>query len=146
MNRCQAFATRLSREKNIPLYVDPTWQEIDFGDWEGKTANQIMAQDPDALKHYYTDPVAFAPPNGENHADFSRRIACGWRQLLESHCGQHVLVITHAGVIRSLFSLILDLSFRHGLQIEIGHACLSRFKCYHDDNSPFVQLSFHKPI
>lgn len=146
LKRCREFAAHLCRQNNIPLQVNAAWREIDFGDWEGKTAEQIAAEDATALQRYYADPAQHPPPNGENHADFSRRVASGWQQLLDHHSGQHVLVITHAGVIRSVFQQILSVPFRQSLQIEIGHACLSRFKCYQDENGEFIQLSFHRPI
>lgn len=143
LGRCHSFAIELSRQRNIPLKVDQAWREIGFGDWEGKTAEQIAARDSSALQRYYEDPISHPPPNAENYADFSQRVASGWQQLLAHNTGRHVLLITHAGVIRSLFMHLLDIPFRRSLQIEIGHACLSRFKCYHDGNGCFVQLSFH---
>lgn len=144
--RCQAFALQLSRDRAIPLHLDATWQEIDFGDWENKTAEQINRHDPLTLARYYGDPHNYAPPNGEPHADFNLRIANAWHELLTRYTGHRLLVITHAGVIRSLFSLLLDISFPKSLHIEINHACLSRLKCYHEDGDHFTQLHFHRPL
>jgi alpha-ribazole phosphatase len=42
----------------LPLQVNSAFQEIDFGDWEGKTAAQI---DPQLLAQFYLDPVSFPP-------------------------------------------------------------------------------------
>lgn len=144
--RCQEFALQLSQDRAVPLYLDAAWQEIDFGDWENKTAEQINLQDPLTLARYYGDPHSHAPPNGEPHSDFNLRIANAWQDLLTQYTGQQLLVITHAGVIRSLFSLLLEISFKNSLHIEIGHASLSRFKCYHDGSSHFTQLNFHRPL
>ncbi len=144
--RCLEFAQELSRRQNVPLRIDDNFQEIDFGDWEGKTAEQINDLDSSALRRYYDDPARHPPPNGENQAAFRKRVDAGWQRILDAYPGRRVLVVTHAGVIRTLFLQILDVPFSRSLQIEIGHACLSRFKCYHGDNSRFVQLSFHLPL
>ncbi len=130
----------------MPLKIEDSWQEINFGDWDGKTAAQIIAEDPLAFEQYYSDPSRHAPPNGERHEEFIRRVENAWRTVLSDYPGQHILVVTHAGVIRTLFSRLLGLSFRQSFQIEIGHASLSRFKCYCEDTEPYIQLNFHKPI
>jgi alpha-ribazole phosphatase len=57
-----------------------------------------------------------------------------------------VLVITHAGVIRLLFSQLLGITPQQSFQIEVPHACLSRFSCFDDEVGRFVQLNFHKPV
>lgn len=146
LSRCRTFAEQLSRQQNIPLRIDPDWQEIDFGDWEGKTAAQIEQYSAQALQDFYQDPVKNPPPNGETHQAFSGRIAKGWRNTLSDHPGQHILVITHAGVIRMLFSQLLEISVRNSFQIDIGHACLSQFKCHTHDEEDFVQFCVHKPL
>jgi alpha-ribazole phosphatase len=62
LSRCHHFAKLLSSELQLTLVTTPAFQEIDFGDWEGKTAEQIDAQ---LLSQFYADPVNFSPPNGE---------------------------------------------------------------------------------
>jgi broad specificity phosphatase PhoE len=59
--RCLDFAQHLNRHANTPFCIEPTWQEIHFGDREGKTADQI---DPAELQRFYQDPLQHTPKHG----------------------------------------------------------------------------------
>ncbi len=146
LRRCGLFASDWAQSNRLEVLFDPNWMEIDFGDWEGKTAEQIMALQPRALQAFYADPAGFTPPNAESYAHFAARVQKAWDGLLQNHAGQHVLVVTHAGVIRALFAQLLDISPRRSFQIEVAHASLTRFSCFVDEHGGFVQLNFHKPV
>ncbi|MDD1622190.1 MAG: alpha-ribazole phosphatase family protein [Methylococcaceae bacterium] len=144
LRRCRSFASAWCQQQQRTLRIDPAWMEIDFGDWEGQTADQISAQDPDALAQFYADPVGYTPPNAESYSAFSERVAQGLEDVLANHAGQNVLIVTHGGVIRALFSLILGIPVAQSWQIDVPHACLTRFSCFHDPGGRFMQLNFHK--
>jgi broad specificity phosphatase PhoE len=141
--RCLDFATELSQQKKIPLMIEKGFQEIDFGDWEGKTAEQI---EPQALTRFYQSPFDYAPPQGESLLVFQKRVNAAWQQLLNHQQGKSVLVICHAGVIRVLFCLLLQLPLETCFAIQVDHAGLTRFSCFHSENSVFTQLNFHNRI
>jgi len=140
LSRCLNFAQQTSEQNKINLTVDDSWQEIHFGDWEGKTAKQIDQQ---ALMLFYQDPIGNIPPNAEGFSNFLARVNLAWNQLLNTYQGKHVLVITHAGVIRSLFHLHLNLPIEKTFNLNVDHASLTRFQCFHNDPEPFIQLEFH---
>ena len=50
--RCQGFASDFCVGQSIPLIIEPGFKELDFGLWEGKTADEISQSDPDALTDY----------------------------------------------------------------------------------------------
>ncbi len=146
LSRCHQFANQLSHHQQIILQTEPDLREICFGDWEGKTADQIAAQSPHALEDFHNNPVNHTPPNGEPFVDFRQRVKSAWDKCTSSHQDQHILIITHAGVIRVLFTMLLGIPYKQSFQIKIPHACLSRFTCFHTDDSNFIQLNFHKPL
>ena len=140
LQRCYAFADKLSKQRAIPLLVDQGFQEINFGSWEGKTAEQIEALEQGSLMRFYQDPICYPPPESESMFDFRERIQHSWQQLLTLHQGKHILLITHAGVIQALFSLLLNIPIQNSFAIQITHASLSRFQCFHGE-AAFVQLN-----
>ncbi|MGR9052633.1 MAG: histidine phosphatase family protein [Gammaproteobacteria bacterium] len=144
--RCLDFAKTFSRDQRLPLTVDPRLQEIDFGDWEGLDADEIERLWPSALDLFYRNPSAHTPPNGEPYEDFRQRIQDAWQEIKRNGCGKHVLVVTHAGVIRVFFSLLLNMDSRNCFQIQLNHACFSRFKVFHGEASDFVQLISHRQL
>lgn len=145
LRRCMAFAAVWAQEHQLAVEREPNLKEIDFGDWEGQTAEQLSQHTNDALEKFYADPAGYTPPNAESYAHFTQRIQQAWDNVITQYVGQHVLVVTHAGVIRVLFSQLLGIKPQQSFQIEVPHACLSRFSCFDDEVGRFVQLNFHKP-
>lgn len=143
LRRCCDFAKALASEHSLPLKIDNDWTEIHFGDWEGLNAEQIEKDYPNALKRFYQDPLSFTPPGAEPYAVFAARIQKGWERLLTEFANQHILLVTHAGPIRALFSQLLAVPIPQNQHIELGHACLTRFSCFQDGENRFIQLNFH---
>ena len=75
LHRCLDFTQHFSKKTNTPFNIDSNWQEINFGDWEGKTAEQINST---SLMHFYQDPANNTPKNGENIELFLERINLAW--------------------------------------------------------------------
>ena len=141
LSRCHAFAESLSTKLHLPLITTPAFQEIDFGDWEGKTAAQI---DPQLLAQFYADPANASAPNGEHFYDFQQRILAAWQTALQTQQGKRILLITHAGVMRVILAHILGIDTQHSFRLKIAHACLSRIECFHDqETEDFFQLVKH---
>ncbi len=143
LHRCLDFAQQLSEQSNMLLSIEPDWQEICFGDWEGKTANQI---DSEELARFYQDPINNAPKNGEGYLIFETRIKKAWERRTNLHQGKHLLIITHTGVIRSLFRILLNLPIENIFKLQVDHAGLTRFQCFHDDNQNYITLNFHNKL
>jgi len=138
--RCLDFAQHLHASSSSPLSAMTDWREIDFGDWEGKTAEQI---DPELLMRFYQDPINNTPKNAESLGAFLTRIKRAWGDILEDHAGKKILVISHAGVIRSLFTPLLQLPVENTFNLQLDHASLTRFQCFHHSPANFVSLVFH---
>jgi alpha-ribazole phosphatase/probable phosphoglycerate mutase len=141
--RCLNFAEEISVQKQRPLLVEAGFQELHFGDWEGKTAEQIEQIQPNALKMFYQDPINYPPPNGESLLVFQQRIETAWQKMLKNQQGKSILIITHAGVMRTLFCLLLKIPLVHSFAIQVDHASFTRFSCFQDENGDFIQLNFH---
>ncbi len=139
LHRCRDFAQDLNTKTGMPCTIEANWQEINFGDWEGKTAEQISSEE---LSLFYQDPVNNTPNNAESFLIFQSRIKQAWDKLISMHAGDHLLVITHAGVIRCLFTVLLGLPVYHMFNLQIDHASLTRFQCIHDDSGNFIKLVF----
>ena len=72
--RCVDFAKDYSQQHNIPLLIEDDLHEIGFGQWEGKTSEQLWQSDQQALLDFWNDPFGNTPPDGEDMADFVARV------------------------------------------------------------------------
>jgi alpha-ribazole phosphatase len=122
--RCSAFAQKLTSRLNIELYFDERLVELHFGEWEGKTAAELMQSDADALQSFWQDPAMFPPPNGETMQAFSARVLQAWQEIQQQYAGQHTLVVTHGGVIRLILCHTRGLPLNSSLSLEVPHGSL----------------------
>ena len=137
-----AFAQSISSEFNIPLSVLDNWRECDFGEWDGVTYQTLQQNYPERLAQFFSRPAECAPPKGEILDDFCQRIESALHSLHSQYSGQRVLVLTHAGVIRTLVAWCLKINYASGIQFHrfaIDYGSLTHLSLYQDE-SLFPQL------
>jgi alpha-ribazole phosphatase len=83
----------------VDFTIDSDLREIDFGRWEGMGFAEILAADPAAVDQWVALAEDFVFPEGENIANFRKRIAAAARRIAADPVGTAV-VVTHGGVIR----------------------------------------------
>jgi alpha-ribazole phosphatase len=123
LSRCLDFAQQLSKKLKIGYSVDDRLKEIGFGTWEGLTPDEIIANDIDALKRFYKDPVRNRPEGAEPLESFTRRVWSAYEDISRKHANQKVLIVGHAGVVRAITANILGMDLDHvysNLKIEYG--------------------------
>jgi len=114
--RARETAEIAARESAATIEIDPSWREIDFGDWDGLARDALAA---DArLAAFYADPAANPPPNGETMAEVHARVA-GALDRLAGRDGP-ILVAAHGGSIRMALSILLGLPLERIWAIRIG--------------------------
>jgi len=107
MKRCSEFADYISKTSKIPYSIIEDFKEIGFGDWQGKTSNQIGKE---IVKRFKNDPINNPVNNAENLYDFQSRVIKNYLEILDKLNPQNkLLIIAHAGVIRVIKSYILKL-------------------------------------
>lgn len=136
--RCHDFARLLAQRLACPFAVDERFGEMDFGDWVGQTQTTIWEQQPELMQQLWYQPRRFVAPNGEAMEDFITRVQDGWSSLQTDYAGQHVLLLTHAGVMRVILAKVLDVLYQKTLRFEIGYAQLSRVRIYPDGETSLL--------
>jgi alpha-ribazole phosphatase/probable phosphoglycerate mutase len=128
LKRCREYAEELSANNNIPLTIDPKIQEIHFGDFEGKTAKDLLQQNPEAIKRFWDDPIKNTPPNAEAYPIFKQRILTAWQAILIKVVNKHTCVIAHAGVIRTIVQSVLGMPDTNLFRLDIKHGGITRIE------------------
>jgi alpha-ribazole phosphatase/probable phosphoglycerate mutase len=144
--RCAAFSQELAHKNAIPLFIEPRLQEVGFGDWEGKTSAEITAADASLIFNFKRDPVAYRPANAELITAFYQRVSIAWDELTQRFCGQHILIVAHAGVIRMMLAHVLGMPPEHAYRIQVGSAAISRFSIERREGVSHSNLLFHDGV
>lgn len=124
LKRCARFATELAERQGLQLEFEPAFSELDFGDWEGRTAAELMVEHGDDLGQFWDDPYGFTPPGGEPLTAFEARVLAALERLADRCAGERVLLVTHGGVMRLLLAEARGLPRRQLLRVEVGHGDL----------------------
>ncbi|MDK8754436.1 histidine phosphatase family protein [Acinetobacter radioresistens] len=123
--RCSHFARQLSQQLKLPLILNSDLKEMNFGQWEGCSTEEIYQREPELLASFWEKPSLYTPPEAEPLHEFQYRIQRAFQlihqQMLENNWRQ-VLVICHGGVIKLMKCLASDQSPDHLLKIpaELG--------------------------
>jgi alpha-ribazole phosphatase/probable phosphoglycerate mutase len=142
--RCKEFAEQLSQRRKLPLTVYDQLREIHFGQWEGRTVQELLANEPKKVAHYWRDPLNNTPPDGESLADFHKRIMAVWNKLLCNHWRQHLLIVTHAGTIRAILANVLAIPPNRFSRLDVPHASITRIEVMLSATGAYIpRLVFH---
>lgn len=125
MRRCTETARAVTGDSALELEILPELREIDFGEWEGMTFEEIKeTKQSSSIERWAGFDPAFCFPGGEQIADFSNRVQRVALQI-SSVPQKSVLVVTHGGVIRVLICLFLGLAVRNYVLFEPGPGSLT---------------------
>lgn len=141
--RCAEFGRELAARHDLPLTLDARLMELGFGEWEGRTAEELMRDDPERLARFWRDPITHRPPGGESLAAFRERVVGAWEQLLAERAGKPLLVVCHAGVIRMIVRHVLDMPLDRLFRIQVPSAGLTRIRVDGSGADALPKLVFH---
>jgi len=139
LQRCRAFAEALATQHALPLIVEPRFQEVGFGVWEGKTAIEIEAEAPGTIAHFKAHPVEARPQGAEPLDAFLARVVAGLKNMLLTQPDEHVLIVCHAGVIRMALAHALNIPLANAYRIDVASAGMTRLRF----DGKYASLVFH---
>jgi alpha-ribazole phosphatase len=142
LKRCAEFAAELSQGRDRPLKLEERLKEINFGAWEGRTADEVIAQDPEAFQRFYENPVKHTPPGAEPLTLFQQRVVSAWEEVIDHYKGQHLLIVGHAGMMRIVIGHVLGMPLETVFRLHVPHAGISRIQIG-DGLRARKQLLFH---
>ena len=143
LRRCSAFARALADRHGLPLTIEPRFREVGFGDWEGRTREELKRERPDEYAAFYRDPARSRPAGAEPLDVFTARVAQAFEEMTGALDARHCLVVAHAGVIRAVVAHVLGLDDAGMYRLRIDNAGISRVSITADRS---VLLTFNSPL
>ncbi len=101
--RTAYLAELLANTKGLTAWVDPRWQERDFGTWEGRGWHSIWKETGNAMDGLFTDPEHYRPGGGETTAELAARSIAAWSALPQKGL---TVVIGHSGPIAAIRTML----------------------------------------
>jgi broad specificity phosphatase PhoE len=102
LRRAAETAAILGQARGLQPKWNPRLRELDIGDWEGLTRDQIERTAGDVLRRFDAGDFDVRPGGGENLREIEQRAFSAVTELVDAHPGRRLAVVTHLGVIRAL--------------------------------------------
>lgn len=122
--RTQQTAEPLARARRLQAAVAPAFDEVDMGEWQGQRFEDLRALGA-PWQHWVERRSSAQPPGGEAFSGVGVRAMAGLRELQARHPGQHVLVVSHGDVLKSIVALALGLSLDNLERFDIAPASVT---------------------
>ena len=135
-SRCRRTAAAIATALHLDeaaIEVEPGLIEIDYGTWDGLTAAECRARDPELRAAWERDPYDTRAPDGESGRDVAARAFPILARLEEELAGSRsraAVVVSHNHVVRLRVASVLGLpmaDYRRRVQADPGAYSLLTF-------------------
>ncbi|MEH7347692.1 histidine phosphatase family protein [Gottfriedia acidiceleris] len=127
--RAVTTANILKNNPAIPIIEEDDLKEINFGDWEGKTKQEINEDFENEFESLWKTPHLYnhSPHQGESLLDLRERVGNVIQNILNSNEEGNILIVTHAVVLATIVAYLKqspieklwDLPYVHGTSLTI---------------------------
>lgn len=140
LRRCALFAEDYAKKQQISCDLNDDLQEMNFGQWDGEKHDVLWDKYPQELASFWQSPHNYHPPEGETFTAFEQRINQCRDQLLSCSSNKTLLLVTHAGVIRSFLKWTLAIApNNHSMftSLSLPYASVIKITVYQDEHQQY---------
>ncbi|HYE94035.1 MAG TPA: histidine phosphatase family protein [Terriglobales bacterium] len=123
--RARRSGELLGAPRALRPVVVPALREMAMGRWEGLTAAEIQAREPQAFDTWMASVGAFPFPEGESVPDLVARAWPAFVTLVEAHRGATIAVVAHGGTNRAMLCRALGVPLDRLLAFGQGYAAMN---------------------
>ncbi len=126
LQRCVKLAHALDKGE---VTYDHRLKKLHFGDWEMQAWDDLPRDYFDEWTQNYSH---MAPPNGETFGELQARGVGFIQEAHGKHQNQHLLLITHGGMIRALLAHVLNMPLKGLFRFDVDYASITQLDFSHD--------------
>ncbi|HHG75316.1 MAG TPA: histidine phosphatase family protein, partial [Persephonella sp.] len=101
LRRAYRTAVIIGDVLDLPVEKDSRIREMSFGQWEGRSYEQIFKTDYETFQRWLQNPVACSLPSQEDMKKFEERIRSFYQDLLKLE-EKNILVVGHGGSVQGI--------------------------------------------
>ena len=129
MKRTIATAMPLCNAIGIEMQLREGLKEIQYGEWEGKTQEEVKQHYSNEYVHWMTEPAWNAPTGGETAVEVASRASLVVAEITEKFEAGNILVVSHKATIRLILCSLLGIDLgRYRDRIDMPAASVSVVK------------------
>lgn len=120
--RAHETAKRIAAVNGHAIGVDARLRERNFGAGEGLSYEEVDRLYPGAFSRVRATDPDYRIPGGESRREFHERVVAGVEAIARRHAGETVVLVTHGGVLSTLYRHIHDIALEKAHSIAITNA------------------------
>jgi alpha-ribazole phosphatase len=132
----------IAEAQKMTFQMLPSFNEVNFGVWEGLSFEEIKQQYPREFSLWIEDPGTHPPPGGESFRSARKRSMAEVKRIVAAHEGQTIAVVAHAGILRIMIFSLLRMRLSRLFRIAQDYGCINIVDIYEDGNSVVNLLNF----
>ncbi|MDY8138888.1 alpha-ribazole phosphatase [Aquimarina sp. 2201CG5-10] len=132
LQRCKLLAETFKK----PVIFDNRLKELNFGDWELKAWDEISEEE---IRPWMNDFVNVSAPEGESYITLQQRVLDFFSDL-DSSSSDKIIIVSHAGPMRSLIAQIQNITLKNSFSIKLGYGQIIKINAI-DGNLTITDLS-----
>jgi probable phosphoglycerate mutase len=136
LRRAVATAKPLCEAVGIQMELKEGLKEIAYGQWEGKTPEEVNHEFHDDYVRWLADPGWNAPTGGQKGIDIARRSSLVLEEIEKTYSAGNVLVVSHKATIRIMLCSLLGIDvgrFRDRISMPVASISI-------------VEMAMHGPL
>jgi broad specificity phosphatase PhoE len=137
LERALETAEPLAARKSISVETMDAFNEVDQGDWTGRTWSEL--HDDPSWRLYNTFRSGTSCPNGEMAVEIQARVVRALHQLLAGS-DRHIVIVSHADVIRAAVAFYAGIPLDLSLRVEISLGSVSTLEV-RPDGARIIELN-----
>lgn len=116
----------------LPLVAEPRLREMNFGQWEGCTYEELQASHSESLAVWNDDLLNVAPPDGESMGQVAERALAVYQETLTAHPDATLMLVSHGGPLQILLAQALGLPPERYWQLRLSNTGWAELNVYPD--------------
>ena len=127
LSRALVTAETIRGDRHIDIVTTSGLREVNFGDWETLTIDEIEEKWPGQIFEMYRRPEKIQLPNGESFEEVGERAWAVLQAFIEAvEEDETILVTCHRGTIRTLICKLLHLPVSYSWNFSQGNTGINR--------------------
>jgi alpha-ribazole phosphatase/probable phosphoglycerate mutase len=137
LKRAVQSAEVIARPFGLKPIIVPELRERNFGEWEGKTFDEIEKKYPEKFRAWMEDPLRFSPPGGESTVEVRDRAMKAMERIVNQSY-VNIAIVAHGGINRIILCELLGIPLENIFRIEQDFGALNIIELH--DGYPVVKL------
>jgi probable phosphoglycerate mutase len=125
MGRCVDTGAAIGKPLGLAASAILRLNDIDYGDWQGLTPDEVRARWPGELDAWYRHPDWAAIPSGESLQQVLTRAVAAFRDIVKRHPDDTVVLVSHDSVNRVLLMQLMGMPLRFYRALAQDPCCIN---------------------